>query len=486
MTTYAAVYSRLSLDRDGKAENVADQTARAKAYAATRGWTVRDADVFEDNSVSASKAVERAGFEAMLKGLLEGRFNVVIARHIDRIIRNRLVAAQFLDECQKRGTMLAMWAGGEYDMSTSTGRSQAGLMAEFARMESDIKSERQTLAHERRVKSGKYFGALPFGWDDSGAVVESEAAHIRSAVKTLIDGGSIAEVVRSWNAAGLKTKRVKGRGGNDWTASTFSKFIRDPKLAGYMTHQGKIVDGVTPEFSEIIDKETHRLLMGVLNDPQRKTYDNPKGRDHTYLLTGIAVDPLGRNIIMSATGGRKQYRSFLKRDNSAEGRVARQIKLTDEAVINDTLTVLTSPLLTHILYTEDDQLAQQARLELLDVTEERKALTAQFKAREIKATTYEALSDALDEQEAAAGEKLSKARRKDLFNGLDLESFNTLGAHVARHGWGELRVRWDDLPLHQRRSILTELWERIEVQPGRDKPVRCTLAERITNATVNP
>lgn len=484
MTTYAAVYSRLSLDRDGKAENVADQTARARAYAEQRGWTVRDSDVFEDNSISASKAVERAGFEAMLKGLRDGRYNIVIARHIDRVIRNRVTAAEFLEECQKRGTLLAMWAGGEFDMSTSGGRSQAGFMAELARMETDIKSERQTLAHERRVKNGRYFGALPFGWNDAGEVVESEAQYIRAAVKTLIEGGSIAGVVREWNAAGLKTKQVKGRGGNDWTASTLSKFIRDPKLAGYMTHRGEIVPDVTPEFGAIISKEDHRLLMGTLNSPDRKTYDNPKGREHTYLLTGIAVDPRGRNIVMSATGNRKQYRSFLKRDSSQDGRVARQIALTDESVINDTLTVLTSPLLVHVLYTEDDELARSARLELLDVAEERKALTEQFKARKIKATTFEALSDALDEQEAVATQNLSKARRKDIFEGLDLESFNSLGAVVAREGWGELRERWDALPLHQRRSILSELWERIEIQPGRDKPARCTLADRISKAAI--
>ena len=64
MPTPAAIYARVSSDRQREQETIASQTAALQMYAAAQGYAVPPAWVFEDDGYSGTTLV-RPGLEAV-------------------------------------------------------------------------------------------------------------------------------------------------------------------------------------------------------------------------------------------------------------------------------------------------------------------------------------------------------------------------------------------------------------------------------------
>src|SRR5690606_41247565 len=77
----AAIYARISLDRDGTYIKVENQLGPCHAFVEERGWEV--GQVFVDNDLSATSGVERPELEALLRSQPQE----IVAWHLDRLIR---------------------------------------------------------------------------------------------------------------------------------------------------------------------------------------------------------------------------------------------------------------------------------------------------------------------------------------------------------------------------------------------------------------
>ena len=75
MTTRAAIYTRISLDREGTSESPERQQADCEAVATRLGWEVVDRYVDRE---SAYSGVRRPEYERLLRDLPSGRINGVI------------------------------------------------------------------------------------------------------------------------------------------------------------------------------------------------------------------------------------------------------------------------------------------------------------------------------------------------------------------------------------------------------------------------
>jgi DNA invertase Pin-like site-specific DNA recombinase len=71
----AAVYVRISKDREGRSLGIARQEADARELAGRHGWDV--VEVFSDNDTSA--AAYRPAFERLLEDIEGGRIDAVVA-----------------------------------------------------------------------------------------------------------------------------------------------------------------------------------------------------------------------------------------------------------------------------------------------------------------------------------------------------------------------------------------------------------------------
>src|SRR5262245_35061441 len=67
----AAVYARKSTDQNiaDEEKSVARQVARARAYAARKGWTVADEHVYVDDGISGADFVRREGYLRLMNSL---------------------------------------------------------------------------------------------------------------------------------------------------------------------------------------------------------------------------------------------------------------------------------------------------------------------------------------------------------------------------------------------------------------------------------
>ena len=94
----AVIYARISEDHE-RAESVPTQIANATRHAERMGWEV--ARVFKDEGRSGFTCEFRPGFEDMLKFLIKGDVQVLIARHHDRLTRNPDDFGRLMKICER-------------------------------------------------------------------------------------------------------------------------------------------------------------------------------------------------------------------------------------------------------------------------------------------------------------------------------------------------------------------------------------------------
>lgn len=68
----AAIYARKSTEQNGitdESKSVARQIEHAKAYAARKGWQVREGHIFTDDGISGAEFANRPGFLRLMNAL---------------------------------------------------------------------------------------------------------------------------------------------------------------------------------------------------------------------------------------------------------------------------------------------------------------------------------------------------------------------------------------------------------------------------------
>jgi DNA invertase Pin-like site-specific DNA recombinase len=159
MTRSAGRYLRISLDRTGEGLAVERQREDCGKLIGQRGWVL--AEEFVDNDTSAAGRKPRPGFDALLAAVETKRITVIVAYSLDRLTRNRRDQLRLIETCQQHNTLVALVRGSDVDMSSAVGRAMADMMAVWARMEIEQKSERQVRAW---WAGGARSATPPTGW----------------------------------------------------------------------------------------------------------------------------------------------------------------------------------------------------------------------------------------------------------------------------------------------------------------------------------
>ncbi len=275
MTVRAAIYVRISEDRDGTALGVGRQEEDCRALCTARGWEV--AGVYADNDVSAyDKRKKRPAYERMMSDLRDGVVNALAVYNIDRLYRQPRELNDLLDMTDS-GRVLFASVGGEYDLSTTDGRFMARLMVDIAEKSSADTSRRQKRKARQTAELGQaHGGTTPYGFEkDRATVIESEAAVIRRAVDAILGGASLRATCIALNADGIPTKQ-----GRTWSESQLSRMLVRPRYTGK-----RVLDGVTYDARMsrvIITDDEHAELVARLTSRRRPP---TRGR---WLLSGFA------------------------------------------------------------------------------------------------------------------------------------------------------------------------------------------------------
>ncbi len=271
----AAIYTRLSQDRDGTKGGKDRQERDCRALCKREGLTV--GRVYTDDD-SAYSAKPRPAFEEMLRDGLEG-IDAVVFWKVDRLVRRRRDFNRVLDACEQAKVRLVSVID-PIDTSTPILAGVAGLLASVGEQESHNIGLRVSRLHQANALAGKpHGGRRGFGFDPTGTkVVAKEAKAIREARDRILDGESMTSICNDWNARGLAAVTAPA-----WRVTTFKKMITGPAIAGLRRYQGEVVGAGT--WPAIISPKDRDAIVQALEGPHARR----RGRPATHLLTGLLV-----------------------------------------------------------------------------------------------------------------------------------------------------------------------------------------------------
>jgi site-specific DNA recombinase len=312
----AAIYLRQSLDRTGNELGIDRQRDDVMRLITARGWTV--AAEFVDNDVSALSRKPRPQFSAMMGRVDAGEFDIIVSRHMDRLLRRIAELEIVLERCQAANVSIVTAADG-VDTSTDGGRLVARILSSVAQGEVERKGARQRSAAIQAAKQGRWVGGRrAFGYEADGITIcEAEAALIKQGYADVLAGESLAEIARRWDASGLTPTQSSGR---RWHRGSVKDVLTNPRHAGLRRYRPaedrwKIRQnpelGVTgaAQWPAIVEESTWRAAVRILCDPDRRRAPiGGKG-----LLTGVAVCgvcelPVHRGGAARAPHGKPMYR----------------------------------------------------------------------------------------------------------------------------------------------------------------------------------
>lgn len=449
------IYLRISKDIDGTQTATERQEQDCHAWCARNGYA--DTRVYEDVDTSAFKrTVRRPAFERMIQDVRDGRLCGVIAWKIDRIARRQRDFVRLDDLCEEHGVWIATIADG-IDTRTPMGRTAAEMFVSMARQESEnislrLKRRNDALAQEGKPHAG---GRRHYGYTQNNeAVVPEEAANIREAARRILDGESLLQICRDWNARGITTA-----GGHRWATNKISDMFRRPTIVGKRHHNGQ----VTKErgWEPIISDDDFEAVGAILAN----SIHRPRAPRMKHLLTSI----LRCGRCGSGLYGNQSRRGIYICPSPSLGlgrgcgRLTRAMQPIDEAVRAIWIEAVSSPRLFEQIANaaarptvESPDLFEQVRRD--EAALERLAVD-HYSENRISAAEYFAARDAI-------AARVERIRQQIVDAAADAPT-----RRILVTGPGAVTELWDNSTTEDKRALLLAIVNHITVLPaGKGQP----------------
>jgi site-specific DNA recombinase len=486
-----AIYQRISRS-DERSVSLQRQFNECIAFVRARGGTIDETtDVYADEGVSAAGGKLRPGMETLMRRVMAGRYDGIVAWELPRILRNKLESFNF--------RKIMMEAGCELHVVCAPALSLYGptsilfdTLVDVAVAEIDLMRERAQSFHAFLRPQGVALGAPVFGMK---AVVSdvlvpgrkapvkrlqpdheprpelgglSRAALTSSAAEAILSGKSETRIAKEWNTAGYPSPR-----GGWWYAPTIRSMMKSPSLAGFAHREGLVLD---VNYDAVPAGHEHKAELLRVNQPllSEKTWfavrDTIAGRRKgrrawtESLLRGlIECGRCDYRVIshgQSYTCGRNWKIGFGCEGNGI-------IKAKAEAVlVKAALEVLRDP---------------QRRLQASAVrAPSRRDRIAELEAERVRLidrlTNLEDLLLESDPRDEDAKRRFRERRIKmvDQLEALATEVAELQEKSAKRHSdalaaAADVDAAWAALPNHRRNSVLHELIDHVVLRPGGGK-----------------
>ena len=237
MNKPAAIYARVSSDRQKENHTIASQTAALIEYAQKNGYSVPLEWVFQDEGYSGAILV-RPGLEALRDLAAEGQIAAALVYSPDRLSRKyayQVLLSEELSRCGVELIFLKAPAGATPEDQLLV--QFQGMIAEYERAQIAERSRRGK-KHMAQQGGVNVLSGAPYGYryvrknDTSAAfyeVIEAEAKVVRMVFEIYTQQGlSINAIARLLNERQIATRTGKGR----WERSTVWGMLRNPAYRG--------------------------------------------------------------------------------------------------------------------------------------------------------------------------------------------------------------------------------------------------------------
>jgi site-specific DNA recombinase len=447
----ALVYLRISQDRTGERAGVDRQRDDCLKRAKERGWEV--VGIETDNDISAAGKRRRPGFEAMLTAIEAGKAQVIVAWDLTRLQRSRRDEVRLYELCQKHNMRLALINGAELDFQSAAGRFVADSLGSVARLEIELKSDRQIRASRQAAAAGKRVGGRrPFGYDADGVTVRpAEAAAIKAGYEMALAGVPLAEIARRWNVDGFttgQTRRKEGHKGqpSPWQAYSVRMVLLNPRNAGLRSYKGEIMGKA--EWAGIVPESTWRAADATLKHPSRRSGTVSTAR---RLLSGLA-----RCGVCGATvhaGGAARAGIVAYRCSGSMGHFSRMAEPVDEYVGKAVVAILSRPDAADLLTDGSLPDAEAMSMQAMSLRARLDSLAVDFADGALTASQLRAATERLRQKLAEVESSMADVGRVD-----------KLGDLVAAE---DVQQVWDSKSVSEKRAVIDLLMDVVIHPPGR-------------------
>jgi site-specific DNA recombinase len=233
----AAIYARVSSDKQKDENTIASQTAALIAFAAAQGCAVPAEWIFEDDGYSGASLI-RPGLERVRDLAAEGQLDAVLVYAPDRLSRRYAYQILLIEEFARAGVETLFIRSPR----ATTAEDQLllqfqGMIAEYERAQI-LERSRRGKRHRARQGQVSVLSGAPFGYryvrknEQSAAyyeINEVEAPVVRFVYERYtVDGLSIGAITRLLNEQRIPTRKQTGR----WERSTVWAMLRNPAYKG--------------------------------------------------------------------------------------------------------------------------------------------------------------------------------------------------------------------------------------------------------------
>jgi site-specific DNA recombinase len=233
----AAIYARVSSDKQKEENTIASQTAALRAFARQQGFKVPDEWVIEDEGYSGASLI-RPGLEKVRDLSAAGQIEAVLIYSPDRLSRKYAYQVLLMEEFARNDVETV------FIKAPQTATPEDQLLVQFQGMIAEYERA-QILERSRRGKRHRALQGVvnvlcgaPYGYryvrksehtPASYAVIEAEAAVVRMVYERYtVQGLSIGEITRLLNAQSVPTRKRIAR----WERSTVWAMLRNPAYKG--------------------------------------------------------------------------------------------------------------------------------------------------------------------------------------------------------------------------------------------------------------
>jgi DNA invertase Pin-like site-specific DNA recombinase len=478
----AVIYTRISKDRNAsrnpdqrnpkEGAGVERQLKACRELAENLRWNV--VATYSDNDISAYNGRRRPDFERMMAAIEAGEVDGLLLWHVDRLYRSMKDLEEIIETAETARLHIRTVKSGELDLATSAGKMVARILGSVARQESEHLGERRRLAYAQEAERGEWGanGHRPFGYtkqikdpvtkqvlQTGGDPLEPEASMFRAAVQDVLEGKSLRQIARDWNASGVPTTL-----GTQWNSTRIRRILLSPRYAGIKTRGGKVQfddethEPVKADWTALIDQDTHYAVVDHLSKKEREIITKSGTQTvrvtnvnfgRRWLGSGVYVCKKCGGTMRVAYPGRSQGRKYQCAPHSC---VMRTADAVDDYVTATVLERLSQP--------DAQVLIDIPDVDLPALQTERTKLVS--KLDRLVSMHFD---DKISDEQLASGS--AKARKR--INAIDATlaaavRTSPAAALVAAASAGKLWEAWNDMTIDQRSQAVDELVT-VTIQP---------------------
>lgn len=242
----AAIYARVSSERQKEKQTISSQTAALLEYAQTEGYRIPEEWVCQDDGYSGSLLV-RPGLERLRDLAAEGQIQTVLVYSPDRFSRKYAYQVLLVEEFARNGVDVIFIKSPRATTPEENLLLQfQGMIAEYERAQI-IERSRRGKRHRAKCRSVNVLSGAPYGYryvkktESSDAyyeVIEDEAEVVQKVFKLYTECGQCINGIARWlNKHNIPTRKRTSR----WERSTIWGLLRNP------TYKGKACYGKTEQ-----------------------------------------------------------------------------------------------------------------------------------------------------------------------------------------------------------------------------------------------